>query len=212
VVGGESLEWSKLVEEYNRLRQAEPRQKIFADWTPLQVLDDLARRYKVWELEDTPLWERVVEQLGLEGSVQREGGVLRVREELPHVSDQEDRLSRLLYSIHGGVEDQAAVYWENESEGTRQWAAMVLCPEHKAALEIYFRKKRPGARLHRVTGGSVGNGVHLTNARYLTFEWRRGLIHPGGSDRALFRCAAESIPELPIALDTVNRIDTPVRR
>jgi hypothetical protein len=163
------------------------------------VIHDLARRYKVWELEETPLWERTVERLGLEGSVRRDADVLRVRAKLPHVGNQEALLRKLLYSIHGGVEDPAAVLWEYESEGVFQWAAMVLCPEHKAALEIHLRKWRPGARRHRVTGGTVGNGVHLTDSRFLKFDWYRSMAYPAEADEALFRCAVRLIPELPIA-------------
>jgi hypothetical protein len=197
--GEERRAWEKLVEEYNKLRRVDPDQGFFADWTPLQVLRDLGRRYKVWALEETPLWERTVERLGLEGSVRRDAGVLRVRAKLPHVGNQEGLLRKLLYSIHGGVEDPAAVLWEDESEGAFQWAAMVLCPEHKAALEIHLRKRRPGARRHRVAGGTVGNGAHLTDSRFLKFDWYRGVIYPVEADEALFRCAAHLIPELPIA-------------
>jgi hypothetical protein len=210
--GEERPEWEKLVEEYNRLRHAEPDQQFFADWTPLQVLDDLARRYKVWELEESPLWERIVERLGLEGSVRREADVLRVRARLPHVGNQEELLRKLLYSVHGGVEDPAAVFWEDESGGISQWAAMVLCPEHKAALEFHHRKRRPGVRRHHVTGGSVGSCVHLSAAQYLTFDWRQGLIHPRDADRDLFRCAADLVPELPIVADQIGHSNTPLRR
>jgi len=142
--GEERRAWEKLVEEYNKLRRVDPDQGFFADWTPLQVLRDLGRRYKVWALEETPLWERTVERLGLEGSVRRDAGVLRVRAKLPHVGSQEGLLRKILYSIHGGVEDPAAVLWEDKSEDAFQWAAMVLCPDHKAALEIHLRKRRPG--------------------------------------------------------------------
>lgn len=210
--GKESPAWERLVAEYNRLRQAEPDQQFFADWTTLQVLDDLARRYKVWNPEETPLWERIVEELDLEGSVRRDANVLRVRAKLPHVGNQDELLGKLLYSIYGGVEDPTAVLWEDESEGVPQWAAMVLCPEHKTVLEIYFRKKRPGVRRHRVTGGSVSNGVHLTAAKYLTFDWWRALIHPRDEDRDLFRCAAELVPELPIAPDSIGHSNTRLRR
>lgn len=207
--GEESREWETLVEEYNRLRQANPYQASLADWTPLQVLDDLARRYKAWGIAEMLPWERVVEALGLEGSAQRDDDVLRVRAKLPHVGRQEELLGRLLYSVHGGAGARAAVLWEDDSEDVPQWAAMVLCPERKAALEVYFRKRRPSARLHRVSGGSIGDGVHLDRSRFLTFDWRGGLIHPADADEALFRCASDLVLELPIAPGPVGREDTP---
>jgi hypothetical protein len=205
--GEERREWQNLVEVYNRLRQADPYQAFFADWTPLQVLDDLARRYRVWGLEETPLWEQAAEELGLEGAVQRDADVLRVRAKLPHVGNQEDRLRKLLYSVHAEVVDPAAVFWEDDSEDVPQWAAMVLCPG-KAALEVHFRKRRPVARLHRVSGGTVGDGLHLDRPRYLTFDWRGRLIHPADAEATFFRCAADLIPELPIAPDSIDRDDT----
>lgn len=156
--------------------------------------------------------ERIVEKLGLETSVRREADVLRVRAKLPHVGRQEGLLGKLLYSIHGGAEDPAAVLWEDESEGILQWAAMVLCPEQKAALEIGFRRRRPVARRHRITGGSSGNGVHLSDSQYLTFDWRQGLIYPRDADRSLFRCAADLTPELPIAPGSTNYSDPRSRR
>lgn len=212
--GEESREWEKLVEDYNKLRYAELDEEYFAPWTPLQVLDDLARRYKVWELEETPLWKRTVEKLGLEGSVQRDANVLHVRAKLPHIGAQEGLLRKLLYSIHGGVEKPAAVLWEDESEGAFQRVTMVLCPELKVALEISFRKRRPTVRRHRVIGGSVGNGVHLTESRFLTYVWRQGTAYPMDADQAvLFGCAANLVPELPVAPNLINHGHTrPMKR
>lgn len=199
--GGESPEWENLVEEYNRLRFAELDERYFAAWTPLEVLSDLARRYTVWELEETPLWKRTAERLRIEGSVQRDGDVLRVRAKLPHVGDRETFLRKLLYSIHGEVGNDAAVIWDNdELESNVRRMAMVLCAEQKAALEIsWFSRKRPLLRRHRITGGTSGNGVHLAGAKYLTYIWRQRLIHPvDAAQAALFRCVAELAPDLPV--------------
>ena len=178
--GGESREWEKLVEEYNRLRYAELDEEYFAAWTPLQVLDDLARRYKVWELEETPLWKRTADKLGIEGSVQRNGKILRVRAKLPHVGAREEFLRKLLCSIHRGVTNAAAVIWDNdEVEGNVRRIAMVLCPDQNVALEFScFSRMRPLVRRHRVIEGTAGNGVHLTGAQYLQYIWRQALIYP----------------------------------
>jgi hypothetical protein len=201
-VGGESREWETLVNEYNRLRHAELDEEYFAAWTPLQVLDDLARRYKVWELDEMAPWQRAVDRLRIEGSVQRDGDVLRVRAKLPHVGVQTEFLRRLLYSVRGGVGGDAAVVWDNdEPEGNVRRTAMVLCFDQKAALEIsFFSRKRPLVRSYRVTGGTSSEGVYLTGARFLTYIWRQGLIHPvDAAQTTLFRCAAELAPDLPVA-------------
>lgn len=200
--GEERPEWQKLVEEYNKLRHVELEEKHFASWTPLQVLDDLERRYRAWDLDETPPWQKIADELGIGGAVRRDEEVLRVRATLPHVGEQERILARLLYSVSEGTQNPAAVLWDNEDTGGNiRRKAMVMCPDLNAVLEIsFFRTKRPLLRRHRITGGSAGNGVHLTSSQYQTFSWRGGLIHPMNADQTtLFGCVAATLPELPVA-------------
>ena len=203
--GQGSHAWEKLVEDYNRLRHAELEEEYFASWTPLQVLDDLTDRYRVWDLDDAPLWQRIADELGLVGAASRDGDVIRVRARLPHVGDQERYLSRLLYSVHGGTQGPAAVLWDNEdADSNIARKAMVLCPELSAVLDIsFFPKKRPLMRLHRVRGGSTGSGAYLTGSRYQNTIWREGLIYPENQEQAnILDCVASMFPELPIAKDS----------
>lgn len=200
--GKDSRAWEKLVEDYNRLRHVELEEEYFASWTPLQVLDDLRNRYRVWDLDDAPLWQRIADELSLGEAVSRDGDVIRVRARLPHVGDQELYLSRLLYSVHGGTQNPAAVLWDNEdASGKIARKVMALCPGLKAVVEMsFFPKKGPLIRLHRAAGGSAGGGVNLAQSRYQDAVWREGLIYPENQDQADYlRCVVSMLPELPIA-------------
>lgn len=206
--GENTPQWERLAEEYNRLRHVELKEEYFASWTSLQVLDDLTSRYKVWRLDETPLWQKTAEELGVGGAVQRSGDVLRLRAKLPHIGNQQRSLGRLLYSIHEEIRSSAAVLWDNEDpEGKIRRKAMILCPDLDAVLEIsLFQAKRPLLRRHRVTGGGAGSGVHLTNSQYQSFVWRGNWIHPMDTDqKPLFRCATDLLPELPISASVYSK-------
>lgn len=162
------------------------------------------RPYMEWNLDKTPLWKKLVDELGIGGAVWRDEEVLRVRARLPHVGEQGRILARLLYAVNENIEGPAAVMWENEDpESNIQKRAMALCPKLNAVLEFsFYAKKRPLLRRHSVKGGTPGGALHLANSQFQTFNWWGGSIRPMNEDQlTLFRCAAELLPELPVATE-----------
>jgi hypothetical protein len=91
-------EWEKAVDEYAGLWSAEV--------TPLGVVDDLGRRYRLWRLdEETPL-QRALEEEGIHDSASLERDVLNIRSELPERIRRQDLLCKLLYLVHNGTSPQ----------------------------------------------------------------------------------------------------------
>jgi hypothetical protein len=77
---------------------------------------------------------------------------------------RKERLAKLLYLIHVGVDREAAVVWSNaEVLGAIRQFALVLDPEQKAVLEV--TRYANGNHLfwrHSASGGPPTGGVNLT--------------------------------------------------
>jgi hypothetical protein len=151
--------WTKAADEYAKLGPARA--------TPLSRFDDLKRRYEVWHLNEKSALLRALERWEIADVADLQGGILRIHALLPDSMHRKDRLSKLLYLIHEGVEASAAVVWENaQSTGTIRWIALVLVPEQKAVLEV---TRYVGRRFliwrYAARGGTLTGGVSLMNGR-----------------------------------------------
>lgn len=181
--------WTKATDDYSRLS--------FEMATPLTRIEDLERRYEIWQLDEKSALQRELKKEGLNEAAELEDAVLRVRAPLPNSMYRRELLSKLLYLIHEDVDSRAAVVWmDSQDTGTIRQIAMTLDPEQKAVLEA-TRYTNGNFLLwrHRASGGTSSGGVHLMQTRSLPST----LLHldkGNSSDARLIDQAGELVPDL----------------
>ncbi|HVF03120.1 MAG TPA: hypothetical protein VNA27_17495 [Rubrobacteraceae bacterium] len=110
---------------------------------------------------------------------------------------RKDCFAKLLYLIHDGVDQRAAVVWSNSEvlDAMRQ-VVLVLDPEHRAVLEVTrYARGNVFSWRHSASSGTPTGGVHLMYAKSLPST----LLHlpdRTSPDARLIDRAKELVPNL----------------
>lgn len=187
--GEQPPRWSRSVEEYAKLG--------YTETTSLRRLDDLDRRYRVWNLEGKTPLEVTLQRENLSASAELEGGVLRIDAPRPLPYNRDGLMRLLLYLIRQNTETPAAVVWRStESTDNVLTLTWALIPDLEAILEVWcYRGGEPLLRRHSVAGGTPSAGMFIRGGRTLDLIRSRKRLDES-SDRELMNRAKELVPEL----------------
>ena len=179
--------WTKAAGEYGRLGGT--------GGDAVSRYQDLENRYEIWRLDEQSALQRELKKLGLLDTAALHGNVLRVHAPLPDAMFRMDHLRKLLYLIHDGVNERAAVAWSNRDLlGPIHQITLVLDPEQRAVVEA-MRYAHGGCGLwrHTAISGNPAASVYLTKP---SRSMPSRASSRSSADAGLIHRARELVPDL----------------